>query len=89
MSDTTPTVCGVKLDGATITAIINAAFALEPTVAKLIQLIIDKCQGKPVDEVAEKQAMAEANAGLATALANWDAAAKEARTEAEANLAIE
>ena len=80
---------GLKLDGATITTIINAAFALEPTVAKLIQLIVDKCEGKPVDEAAERQAMAEANAGLAAALANWDKQAETARAEAEANLAIE
>ena len=74
------------MDPATIAAIINACAALEPTLAKLVEMIVAGIEGNPPTLADITAACAAAGQGLTNASIAADAQHAAARAEAEANL---
>ena len=77
----------MTLDSATVDAIINAAAAIEPTLAKLVEMIVAKIEGNEPTVADAQAACAAAGQGLLNASTAADAQHEQARAEADANLA--
>jgi hypothetical protein len=76
----------MTLDAATVTAIIDAADALEPTLAELVKMIVSGIEGNPPTLADVQAACASAGQGLLNASVAADLEHDAARAEAEAAL---
>jgi hypothetical protein len=76
------------LDANTIDLLIRAIIAVEPAVAKLVELIIAKIRGDVVDDAVFKASVIAAKDGLDAACANQDTAHAKLLTELLASLDV-